>query len=337
MESRGVKTGLHLPNRALASDERARIAGIGFSSYIALHDQLSDLLSLVRQGARGIVRYFIRDLLALSPVQVCDQLAPLVGAMLAGGVRDLVVGNELNHPIEGRVLPPDQTASRLASLHSALRARFPSIRLHLPAFSPGFPNWLEYLAEARRAGVACDVVDVHAYGSLEGLIGTVQEAHRVWPEKPICITEFNFGAGNRVNLVEYADTVLRFHQWCVQQGYLDGPPHWFIWEWDHPDTALPTSLNLKGSPLEPFYRDVLAKNPAGMVTNPPVQEGKVYQFQFGMKAKAEELGEAVVGRPISPEQYIGDQFSIQFTEKGMMVYSKQANRVHFFPASSPVR
>lgn len=54
-------------------------------------------------------------------------------------------------------------------------------------------------------------------------------------------------------------------------------------------------------------------------------------FRFGFLQKAQELGAAVVGAPLEDEQYIGDNYAFQVTEKGLLVYSKKANKVHFLP------
>ncbi len=61
------------------------------------------------------------------------------------------------------------------------------------------------------------------------------------------------------------------------------------------------------------------------------QESK-FSFQFGFKDKAEELGYNVVGNPLENEYYVGDHHSIQVTENGFMLYSKEANKVHFIKA-----
>jgi hypothetical protein len=57
-----------------------------------------------------------------------------------------------------------------------------------------------------------------------------------------------------------------------------------------------------------------------------------YQFHFGFAAKAEELGHDVVGDPVEDENYISQNYSLQMSEKGVMIYSKTANRVHFLKA-----
>lgn len=59
----------------------------------------------------------------------------------------------------------------------------------------------------------------------------------------------------------------------------------------------------------------------------------VYEFHFGFKDKADELGEDIVGVPLDNEVYFGDSYSMQMTTKGMMIYSKVANVVQFLPAA----
>ena len=57
----------------------------------------------------------------------------------------------------------------------------------------------------------------------------------------------------------------------------------------------------------------------------------LYEFHFGFEAKANELGRDVVGDPIMDEEYIGENYSYQFTTTGKMEYSKKANTVKFTP------
>lgn len=56
-----------------------------------------------------------------------------------------------------------------------------------------------------------------------------------------------------------------------------------------------------------------------------------YEYNFGIKAKALELGLDTVGDPISPEIYIHPDISVQFSTKGKFEYTKHGNLVHFFP------
>ncbi len=56
-----------------------------------------------------------------------------------------------------------------------------------------------------------------------------------------------------------------------------------------------------------------------------------YQFRFGFRAKADELGPDKVGVPIENEHPFGDNYNSQMTTKGLMVYSKEANTCGFLP------
>ena len=56
------------------------------------------------------------------------------------------------------------------------------------------------------------------------------------------------------------------------------------------------------------------------------------EYRLGMKAKADELGRAVVGEPLEDEQYVTPDYALQFTSRGLLVYSKRANLVHFLAA-----
>lgn len=77
------------------------------------------------------------------------------------------------------------------------------------------------------------------------------------------------------------------------------------------------------------YRDGLTAADATMASRQEQGDEAVAQFQHGFKAKADELGADVVGEPLEDETYIGDNFSRQFTERGILFYSVIANKVHF--------
>lgn len=59
------------------------------------------------------------------------------------------------------------------------------------------------------------------------------------------------------------------------------------------------------------------------------------EFVLGFKAKADELGEAIVGKPLADQDYMplknGDEMAFQMTTTGLMVYQKKANTVRFLP------
>jgi hypothetical protein len=65
----------------------------------------------------------------------------------------------------------------------------------------------------------------------------------------------------------------------------------------------------------------------------PEPEEPMPEYQFGFKDLADRLGRETVGDPLTDEQYFTDDVSLQFTERGMMVYSKTANKPYFFEAA----
>lgn len=65
------------------------------------------------------------------------------------------------------------------------------------------------------------------------------------------------------------------------------------------------------------------------VSQPEPQNPTDYAFHFGFDAKAKELGKEIAGEPLENETYISENYSLQMTSTGLMIYSKTANRVHF--------
>jgi len=85
------------------------------------------------------------------------------------------------------------------------------------------------------------------------------------------------------------------------------------------------------------YERALALAPqriAELSTAPePEPEVPMPEYQFGFKELADRLGREMVGEPLSDEEYFTDDISIQFTERGIMLYSTTANRPYFFAAA----
>lgn len=52
-------------------------------------------------------------------------------------------------------------------------------------------------------------------------------------------------------------------------------------------------------------------------------------FVLGFREVAERLGSGVVGEPLEDEQRVSPSVAVQFTRKGVMVYSAVANRAGF--------
>ena len=56
------------------------------------------------------------------------------------------------------------------------------------------------------------------------------------------------------------------------------------------------------------------------------------EYRLGFKTKADELGPAVVGEPLEDEWNPHRDLAVQFTTRGVLLYSRRANTVHFLPA-----
>lgn len=63
------------------------------------------------------------------------------------------------------------------------------------------------------------------------------------------------------------------------------------------------------------------------------EEPDVPEYHFGFKDLYDQLGHDVVGAPLTDEEYISENVSMQFTENGFMMYSKLANKPYFFEAA----
>ena len=64
---------------------------------------------------------------------------------------------------------------------------------------------------------------------------------------------------------------------------------------------------------------------------------KVAEFSFeteGFANKAGELGAEVVGEPRENERPLGEDFVVQFTTTGIMVYVRSLNETYFFAQPS---
>lgn len=55
-----------------------------------------------------------------------------------------------------------------------------------------------------------------------------------------------------------------------------------------------------------------------------------HEYHFGFKDIADRLGADVVGKPLTEEKQL--TATVQFTEKGMMLYDQESNTPYFFPA-----
>ena len=258
------KWGIVLANADNAAD-LDRVDALGCTWYVALHYQLADLVALCRRrpGSRGVVRYFRRDLLSLPPETVALSVNLTWRQMQAAGLTDLIPGNEFNNQTEGRVYSPADAAARLRLLLAAIRTACPGARLHLPAFSPPLDGASYYLA-CQDAGTfdLVDVVDVHAYGDSDDALAWVDLVTEIAREKPVAVTEYNFGAGRRVDPWWYAEDALRFFAGLERRPQVEAGAV-FIWHWQDPDAELATTLDVRGQPIEQAIKDAV-KQEVGM-------------------------------------------------------------------------
>lgn len=247
--------GLGLANASNAADLE-RIDALGCDWFLALQDQLADLAALLqrRPGTRGILRWHGRDLLSRPAVDVAREVAEVWPRARAAGIIDLIVGNEYNNPIEGRVYLPTETAARLATLLRAVRGVCPDARLHLPAFSPPLDGALYYLA-CRDAGVheLVDVVDAHCYGDSYDALNWLDIVLGMFPGMACTVTEYNYGAGRAVNPDWYAIDALAFFAGVEARDRVESAC-FFIWHWENPDSQLQTTVDVRGQPIEAAIR-----------------------------------------------------------------------------------
>lgn len=199
--------------------------------------------------------------------------------------------------------------------------------LHWPALAP-IPGYREHAADWVPAAKQADIVDVHAYGNCQQILDTCDWYHSVLPGKELLITECNPGAGNVFNQDWWAQEYLTLTTALLDRPWVIGAIG-FIWEWHNPDMALPTLVNWVGQPIERVVREA-AKPERKEWRREKVAE---YEYVFGFKELAKKYG-AEIGKPVSeliPFTPAGD--CMQFSENGLLMWSKQGNRNYFFRAS----
>ena len=210
-------------------------------------------------------------------------------------------------------------AQNLAQLRPALRQEFSNrgqrVRLIWPAWVPS--DDMDHLLDWHHEAVNWDAIGLHAYGSAETQRMRYDSYRAAFPDHPIFVGEWNAnheGHDERAILQMWADVA------NTDPGLLGVT--YYIWETNN---AGERDLSIWGNPdrLDLFMHPPVAEEPEEPV------EPDVPEYKFGFKAKADELGAAVVGAPLENEYYIGDHHSLQMTEKGVMIYSKEANEVKF--------
>lgn len=99
--------------------------------------------------------------------------------------------------------------------------------IHFGAWAPG-KGEIEFLSLWRQAALACNVVDFHAYDSLDNIKGAYDTYRSIFPGKRLALTEWHC----KGNLSEEKKVL----QWL--RNTMDGDPlfeaaYFFIWEWDN--------------------------------------------------------------------------------------------------------
>jgi hypothetical protein len=242
-----VMYGLGLGNVA-GSNDPERVSKIGAAAYLALHYQIDDLKRVLDQqpAARGIVRWFCQNLLSQSTEYVVNQLKRLVWDH--PWVKEVIVGNELNLVDEQNpLLSPTYTALNLKAIFEALRREpaLDGVILHLGAFSPS-GNYLDYYKAIRDTSIPFDVLDVHCYGTSYRQLAEPLFAVSNMFTVPIEVTEWNWGAGNEVNIPVWATEARAFLDYATSIGVRGA--HWFMWKWQY--TQKGTSVDVMDTPME---------------------------------------------------------------------------------------
>jgi predicted chitinase len=117
----------------------------------------------------------------------------------------------------------------LFSALTLLRQRLPGTRLHFPAFTPDHDALL-YVDRWRAVAELADVVDFHAYDSLDKIRAQYEAYRAAFPTQPLALTEWHCKGDlneERRVLTWLADTM-------AADPLLDAA-YFFIWRWwDHP-------------------------------------------------------------------------------------------------------
>lgn len=261
--------------------------------------------------------------------KVTDECLNLWSEQPHGGEEWFLPLNELQFVRENGAPFPGyaEMAENLRRLRLELRKRFngSGVKLMFPAWVPSDDG--DHLAEWYAEASAWDAIAVHCYGAADTMRDRYQSYRTAFPNHPIMVTEWNANH-------EGHDERAALQMWgligATDPLFLGAT--YYIWETKNPGEG---DLSIWGNDerLALFLSPpVLAPSPLpAPEPEPEPTGGDMPEYQFGFKAKAEELGAAVVGKPLEDEYYVGDHHSFQMTEKGLMVYSKQANTVKFLP------
>ena len=273
--------GMALPNGPM---DLGRIVACGFGHYLALEDQASELK---RCPGRPYLRLWTRGVLQQSA-------ASIAARVLGAGFLDVIPWNEANLPQEGgfseaalyNATAREARYLAIAGLFLDVKRRVGSARrLHFPAWALGHYH-RELVDLWGDAAEEADVIDVHAYGTVDQILAEVDWYRSTFPKKTLLLSEYNWRLHGPevVDLNAWGGEVKRLHA-----ALLDRPDVLaavaFIWRWHNPDSILKQSLDWEGTVLEIMARSAL---------KPDRKEDQVkYGTEFQGVLPAFRLGNAV--------------------------------------------
>lgn len=201
--------------------------------------------------------------------------------------------------------------------------------IHFPAFTPDH-GALAYVDMWRQAAERHDVIDFHAYDSLDKIQRQYQGYRNAFPDSFLALTEWHCRGD-----VEEERRVL---QWLAELKGTDrlfDAAYRFIYRWDNAASWWDKSFEVESrSDMMTLFMNPPQVESSVEPTPPTEQEPPMPEspeYQFGFKDEADRLGADVVGEPLAGEEP-PDAFTFQMTSKGLMIYSKTANVSHFIAA-----
>ncbi len=240
--------GLHLPNSPLSDDDLKRIDALNVRDVVDLDLFADRWPSLVKRwpGVRIHARIYKRGWPADPEAEaryLCD---------LADQHPEVATWRCRNEPnIESPGCTPSDWRWYLTAFGQAVRARRPDIQLYTPAIAPWWVGWRDWV-EATLAVTSATIGlyagrDAHAYGTLAEVADILWQVQS--DRQDVLVTELNFGAGRDVDLRDYAASLPDITEECLLRARVQAVCY-FIWHWQNPDMELPTSLDVRGTPIE---------------------------------------------------------------------------------------
>jgi hypothetical protein len=236
----------------------ARVISLGCDHYLALEGELDFLLQVPGERYLRLWEQGIRN----KDAGGMADIARKVRTCRRKGIRHIVPWNEQNLSTEGGF--PDNwmgSAEHRRLLYSSVASKYSElvslltnddVILHFPAWCP-HEFYREHLGDWKWA--VGEHLDLHCYGTVEQMLEIVDWYISSFPGTDLYITEWNFGAGNRVDPDWWAGEAVRFLNeiWKRPQVVC---AIGFIWKWHRPDSHLITTLDWEGQPIEKAVRQM---------------------------------------------------------------------------------